>query len=130
MRKLLAVLFSALALTACSGGGSGPDAVVQDFIKAVDKKETDKAVAHFSLDGVGSEEADMVSGKLKMMMGEMAKQFERNNGVDKVEVKTSTLDEAKTTAKVTVNVAYKNGKNEDMPFTLKKEKDGWKIVLK
>jgi len=132
MRRFFAGVFAvfALTLTACSGGGGSPDTVVQEFIKAVDRQDADKALSYFSYEGINSDAIPATRGKLQMMIGEMSSRFSRNNGVDKVNIKESTLDAAKTAASVTVSIAFKNGRNLDENFRLKKEKNNWKIVLR
>jgi|GEM_PF-3200716 len=127
MRKSLAVLFSALALTltACTAG-VGPDVVAQDFLKAVDRQDADGMLAHLFFEGITVQKMPEKKGVVRLAV--TAPTLVANGGLDRMAVVSSTLDEHKTNATVRLNVTYRNGKSEEMKFTLRNGEDGWKVV--
>ncbi|GHU11391.1 hypothetical protein AGMMS50225_16810 [Betaproteobacteria bacterium] len=127
-RKLLLLWISlfALALTACSS--ASPEDVVKNFFEAAAANRVDEAIEYFSLRDVKENDLTAAKGKLQIIVGQTYSNIQKNGGLDSI---TTTLVEQKEdTARVKVEIKFKNGKSSDQHKNLVKDSGKWKIVLK
>ena len=115
----------ALALVACST--PTPEDVVRDFYKAVAGNRIDEAVGYFSLVDVKENDMAAAKGKLQMIAGELSSRIATNDGLDSVT--TTVVEQTDETARVKVELKFKNGKTLDESHDLVKDSGKWKIEL-
>jgi hypothetical protein len=117
-----------LALAACSSNSS-PESTLQAFYQAAANADVEKATALISFRDVPAAKMVAAKGKVQMIVGEMQATVQANGGLDKVEILETKMDEAGQTATIKAKLTYKNGKEHNERHTLRKEDDGWKLVL-
>jgi len=121
----LCYLLATIALlSACS---AKPESTIQAFYKAVAAGNVDKAIEQVSFAGVEAKEMTSAKGKLQMIIGEMKKQIDANNGLKQAEIINSSVDGDK--ASVQVKIIFNNGKDTTGPHDLVCENGKWKIVV-
>ena len=125
---LMSLLLTVLTLAACSS--SKPEAAVQQFYRAVEKGQIDKAIEHFSFADVSADSMVQAKGKVQMVVGEMKSRIDANDGLDKVEVLESNVDEGGETARVRVRLVFGNGKDTTESHRMRRDDGKWKIVLR
>ncbi|OVZ55048.1 hypothetical protein CDO44_22625 [Pigmentiphaga sp. NML080357] len=118
----------ALVLAACSGGK--PESSIEAFYRAAEKGDVEKATEQISFAQVPAAQMVQAKGKVQMIVGEMQNRIKANDGLDKIQVEESTVDEAGKTAQVRVKIKYKNGKDQGQTHKLVNEDGHWKILLK
>lgn len=126
--RFLAIALFTLLLAACSGGK--PEATLERFYTAAAKGDVEKATNEISFDNTPAEQMMQAKGKVQMIVGEMQNRINANDGLDKIEVVSSTIAEDGKSAKVQVKLVYKNGKSSTESSNLLKGDDGWKIKLR
>ena len=127
-RKLLLLWMSlfALALTACSS--ASPEDVVKNFFEAAAANRVDEAIEYFSLKNVKENDLTAAKGKLQMIVGQTYSNIQKNDGLNSI---TTTLVEQKEdTARVKVELTFKNGKSHSQHSNLVKDSGKWKLALK
>ncbi|TBU90661.1 DUF4878 domain-containing protein [Stutzerimonas kirkiae] len=125
-----ALIFSLLAVLLAACSGSGPEATTESFYKAAAKGDVDKAIGLISFADVGANEMVQAKGKVQMIVGQLQARIQANDGLDSVEVLSSTVSEDGNQATLHNRLNYKNGKSQDDRVRLVKEKGDWKIALK
>ena len=132
IRKLAAFFGAFCAFTliaACSS--QTPESVANDFIKAAASNRVDEAVGYFSLENVKENDLTAAKGKLLMIVGQLYSSIQSEGGLDSV---SSTLVDNNgkndNTARVNVEMKFKNGKTKTEHFILAKESGKWKIKIK
>ncbi|MDX3906177.1 MAG: DUF4878 domain-containing protein [Pigmentiphaga sp.] len=118
----------ALVLAACSGGK--PESSLEAFYQAAAKGDVEKATEQISFAQVPAAQMVQAKGKVQMIVGEMQNRIKANDGLDKIEILDSKVDEAAKTAQVRVRVKYNNGKDQTESHRLVNEEGHWKILLK
>ncbi|QLF92947.1 DUF4878 domain-containing protein [Pseudomonas sp. ABC1] len=126
--RVLFLGLMAILLAACSGGS--PESTVENFYKAAAKGDVDKAIELISFADVGANEMVQAKGKVQMIVGQLQARIQANDGLDSVEVLSSTVNEEGTQAVLNNRLNYKNGKSQEDRVRLVKEKGDWKISLK
>ena len=124
----LAIALFTLLLAACSGGK--PETTMERFYTAAAEGDVEKATKEISFDDTPAEQMMQAKGKVQMIVGEMQNRINANDGLDKIEVVSSTISEDGKTAKVQVKLVYRNGKSSTEASDLLKGDDGWKIKLR
>jgi len=122
------VLFVGLLLAACSS--PKPEAAVEAFYQAAAKKNVDRAAEQVALGDVPDNEMLMVKGMLQMMIGAYAAKIESNDGLKRIEVLETTVDEDGQSARVRSKLLFNNGKDETVSDRLHLEGGKWKIAFK
>lgn len=128
--RCVALLLAAVALVACSGGASSPEAAATAFVKAMYDGDGDKLLKLARLpSGERPGELEMAQGKLRAAAVEGKARAAANGGVQEVTVKSSRINEQDPTQAVTVlTVRFKNGQKEERVRTVK-EDGNWKVRL-
>ncbi|WP_337245934.1 DUF4878 domain-containing protein [Luteimonas sp. gir] len=129
--RLSAVCFlvlATLALAACSS--AKPEATVQAFYEAAAKGDVEKATAQVSFADVPANGMVQAKGKVQMIVGEMQSRIDANDGLDKVEVIESSIDDEGETARVQVRVVFDNGKDLTETHHMVRDDGKWKIRLR
>lgn len=119
----------ALFLTAC-GGGDTPEAVAQDFMKAIVAGDTDKVISAIDIPAEEAAQLEQMRPKLDMIFKEMKKEMDATGGgVKSIEVVSSKISDDGNTAQVVLKVELKNGESKDLPpLPLKKVDGKWKVT--
>ncbi|MDR1462565.1 MAG: DUF4878 domain-containing protein [Azoarcus sp.] len=115
-----------LVLVACSP--STPEDVVKDFYKAVADNRVDDAVAYFSLKNVKENDLTTMKGKLQMVVGDTYSRIQNNGGLESIT--TELIEQQDDTARVKVELKFKNGKTKNESTRLVKDSGKWKLHLK
>lgn len=129
LTRLILVLLAAVALAACSGAGSSPEATAKAFIQKMYDGDGDGALklAHMPQGKPG--EAEMAQGKIRAGAAEAKAKAEQQGGLKEVEVKESTINPNDPNNALTVlRVSFKNGVKEERVRTIKVDGD-WKVRL-
>lgn len=122
------VLFLTLALTAC--GGNSPEKVAEKFMSYFYNGEIDKAFELMYIPESAQKDgsAEMVKGKLTMMMGEVKKEIDKNGGIKSITAETAQYSADKTKATVMVKVIFaKNLPEQKEKVNLRKDGSNWKV---
>jgi len=129
--RLMRAIFLSLtvfALAAC-GGADKPEDVVQTWYKAAVAGDTEAALKHLYLDEVPADQMAMAKGKVQMIIGEVARQAKANDGLKKIDVLDTNIDEAKQRATVRVRLTFGNGKDKTETVRLRQSDKKWRVVL-
>lgn len=117
------IMFMLICMAGC-GGGSGPEATVKQFARAIEKGETEKAMDLMSakeLEGMDSDEKT----KVRALLGAMTGEIEKKGGIKSIEIDDVKMED--DTAEVTATTTYGNGESETGTTKLVKEDGKWKI---
>ncbi|MCL2345606.1 MAG: DUF4878 domain-containing protein [Desulfobulbus sp.] len=128
-RKLLALwgmLFAFAILAACSS--QTPESVAKNYIDAVAANRTEEAIGYYSLKDVKENDLTAVKGKLQMIVGQQYSSIQEHGGLDSVV--TTLAKQDGNTARVDMELKFKNGKTKKDRLNLIQESGAWKIVLK
>ncbi|MBD7959649.1 MULTISPECIES: DUF4878 domain-containing protein [Comamonas] len=127
-RRTWLAMGMSLGLTACLGG-SAPIDVIRDFYMAVAAGNADKATQYLALQQVSADEMRLVKAKVEMMVAQGKSVVDANNGLAKIDMLQEDMAADGNSAKVKVQVTFKNDKTKNESFTLLKEDGHWKIRL-
>jgi len=119
--KLLAPLLFAFAV-ACSGGGSGPGSVVQEFTTAISEGDSDAMLEH-----IAPSDRETLRPKLGLIASLAAQQTEQRGGLDSVEILSEEVDG--DTATVTYKTHYGDGTEEEDSATLTQVDGVWYMAI-
>jgi len=125
--KVSVLLLVSLLLTACSS--SKPEATVDALYQAAIKRDVDKATEYLALGNIPESELFQAKGKVQIIIGEIAQTIEQNDGLKRIEVLESEIDEEADTAHVEVKLIFKNDEEDTESFRLRREDGKWKIIL-
>ncbi|MDR1423871.1 MAG: DUF4878 domain-containing protein [Azoarcus sp.] len=128
VRKLSVFWMSLFVLVLAACSPSAPEDVVKDFYKAVADNRVDDAVAYFSLQDVKENDLTVVKGKLQMVVGERYSRIQDNGGLESIT--TEVVEQQDDTARVKVELKFKNGKTKNESARLVKDSGKWKMHLK
>jgi len=115
-------------LVACSAGK--PESTIEAFYRAAAKGDVEKATELISFGNVPAGQMVQAKGKVQMIVGEMQRRIQANDGLDTIEMVDVKVDEAGKTAAVRSKVKFKNGKEQVENHRLVKEDGDWKIQLR
>ncbi|MBR4842173.1 MAG: DUF4878 domain-containing protein [Bacteroidaceae bacterium] len=124
MKKILvfSVVVAAMAcFVACSSSGSGPEAVVEKAISAIQKGNYDAFAATYDL---SESDQKMLSG---LAEEKISKSLEEKGGIKSFKITDTKIDGEEATVKV--HFVYKNGSEDDETMKLKKVDGAWKQVM-
>ena len=129
--RKLAVLFGALCVLTLMVNCSSqtPESVAGNFVSAVANNRVDEAIGYFSLEDVKENDLTTVKGKCQMIVGEMYSEIQKDGGLDSLKSNLANNDKSDNTARVDVEMKFKNGKTKTERFTLVKESGKWKIKV-
>lgn len=117
---VLMFIFLSILLVSCS---AGPDKVVQNFFRALDKGEIEESMGYLSVTTLQSLGTD----KWRLALSEIANEMASEGGLKSVRVLDKNVNG--DIAYVTVSIAMKNGTEDTDSMELIKESGGWKIYL-
>jgi len=127
--KLFVLAVCALGFAACSSSSNSdaPQTVVKEYFDLVKAEKFDKAVKCFYFEEeVKAEELNALAEKLKEGYG-------KENGIEKYEILSEEIEKDEdgntVSAKVTVKVNYKDGKENEVKVNVIKVNGEWKIDL-
>jgi len=120
-------LLAALLLAACSS--SKPEATVEAFYQAAIKRDVDKAIEHLDMGDISENEMFQAKGKVQMIVGEIAQNIEKNDGLKRIEVLESEIDDDGGKARVRIKLHYNNGEETSESLRLSRDGGKWKIIL-
>ncbi|MEG1374516.1 MAG: DUF4878 domain-containing protein, partial [Comamonas sp.] len=103
--------------------------VIRDFYMAVAAGNADKATQYLALQQVSADEMRLVKAKVEMMVAQGKSVVDANNGLAKIDMLQEDMAADGNSAKVKVQVTFKNGKTKNESFTVLKEDGNWKIRL-
>lgn len=121
-------LLCLVLLAACSGGK--PESVVETFYQAVAKGEVDDAMRQISFANVPADRVVQARGKVQMIVGEMQNRMQANDGLDRIEILETSVDDARISADVRTRVHFRNGREDTQIHRLVKDDGDWKIQLR
>ena len=115
---IIAIAVASVCLYSCTSTSKGPEKVAKQAIEALQKADYDAYAATFNL---SSSDQKMLAG---MVEEKMKEQLDKKGGIKSYKITDTQIEE--DSAKVTVNIVYKDGsaENQDMKFT--KVNDEWK----
>lgn len=119
--KLIAPLLFVYA-AACSGGGSGPGAVAEEFATAVSNGDGDAMLEH-----IAPTEREAIRPKIGLIASLAAQQTEQRGGLDSVEILSEEIDGE--TATVRYKVTYGNGSEEEESMDLRQVDGVWYVGM-
>lgn len=131
LRNGLLVIFTAIFLMACAGS-SGPEKVANNYMQAIFNNDIDALMKTINLDAdVPQKQADMVRGKLAMVVNDSSAKAKSLGGVKKITYSDTEYNQDKSRAKLVATVIYKN---KDAAETIErinliKTANGWKVSL-
>jgi len=128
--RLYPVFFflACLLLAACSSS-SKPETSVEAFYQAAIKRDVDKALGYLAMGEMSENELFQAKGKVQMIVGEIAENIEENDGLKRMEVLASEVEEDGEKARVQVKFIYNNDNDHTQSFHLQREDGQWKIIL-
>ena len=117
----------ALFLTAC-GGSDTPEAVAQDFVKALTSGDVDKVLKLMDMSNKDAKELEKMRPKAEMMFAKIKKDIDAQGGVKSIKAVGTEISEDGNTAKVMVQLETVTGKGGNTkPVRLKKVDGKWKV---
>jgi len=121
---LCLLMLATVLLAACS---AKPESVITAFYKATAAGDIDKAIDQISFASVDANEMVQAKGKVQMIVGEIKKQIDANDGLKTVE--TSLLNSDGDKAKVQARLVFNNNKDNTETYDVVREEGKWKIKL-
>lgn len=119
------IFILSVSFTACSTTSSKtPGKAVITLYETIKNKEFDKtAKMYVTKEGEKLSEDELK--KIEGFMGMSSKEFEKQDGIDKVVVNEETVSEDGNSAKVKYTVFYNNGETDDESISLIKVQGDW-----
>jgi hypothetical protein len=128
--KMLLTAILIIAFTACgtSTKSNAPGDTVKSLFKTVQNKQFDKTAA-FYVTKDGEKLSDEELKKLEGMFGMAAKEYDKKDGIDKIEITEETISEDGNSAKVKYILHFKNGDTDNDTMSLIKVNGDWAVQI-
>ena len=124
--KMLLTAIIIIAFTACgtSTKGNSPGDAIKNLFSNIKNKQFDKAAA-FYVTKDGEKLSDEELKKLEGLIGMAAKEHDKKDGIDKIEITEETISEDGNSAKVKYIIHFKNGETNNETVSLIKANGEW-----
>lgn len=124
---VLGIALFALTAAGCGSSSSSPEGAVEGLYKSLAANKVDEAAGYFSARHMGQNaQATRMQEYLRTVLAQAAPQLQQA-GLAGVKILDTQRDDP--VASVTAEVSLKDGRTQQVRYSMTKEDGGWKAVL-